>query len=29
MKELVVKLNAAWAVFAEKADKNLAGNKSH
>jgi hypothetical protein len=29
MKELVEKLNAAWAVFAENADKNLAGNKSH
>lgn len=29
MKELVEKLNAAWAVFAENAEKNLAGNKSH
>jgi hypothetical protein len=29
MKELVEKLNAAWAVFAENADKQLAGNKSH
>jgi hypothetical protein len=28
MKELVEKLNAAWAVFAENADKQLAGNKS-
>ena len=28
MKELVEKLNAAWAVFAENADKNLAGNKA-
>ena len=25
MKELVEKLNAAWAVFAENADKNLQG----
>ena len=29
MKELVEKLNAAWAVFAENAEKNLEGNKSH
>ena len=29
MKELVEKLNAAWAVFSENADKNLQGNKSH
>ena len=29
MKELVEKLNAAWAVFAENADQNLEGNKSH
>ena len=29
MKELVEKLNAAWAVFAENADKQLAGNESH
>ena len=29
MKELVEKLNAAWAVFAENAEKNLAGNKSN
>ena len=29
MKELVEKLNAAWAVFAENADKNLQGVKSH
>ena len=29
MKELVEKLNAAWVVFAENADKNLQGNKSH
>jgi hypothetical protein len=28
MKELVEKLNAAWAVFAENADKHLAGNKA-
>ena len=28
MKELVEKLNAAWAVFAENADKTLAGNKA-
>ena len=28
MKELVEKLNAAWAVFAENADKNLQGNKA-
>ena len=28
MKELVEKINAAWAVFAENADKNVAGNKS-
>ena len=28
MKELVEKLNAAWAVFAEHADKQLAGNKA-
>ena len=27
MKELVEKINAAWAVFAENADKQLAGNK--
>lgn len=27
MKELVEKINAAWAVFAENADKNLEGNK--
>ena len=29
MKELVEKLNATWAVFAENADKQLVGNKSH
>ena len=29
MKELVEKLNAAWAVFAENADKQLAGDASH
>ena len=29
MKELVEKLNAAWAVFAENAEKNLAGNSRH
>ena len=29
MKELVEKLNAAWAVFAENADKNLQGHTSH
>ena len=28
MKELVEKLNAAWAVYAENADKQLAGNKA-
>ena len=28
MKELVEKLNAAWAVFAENADKQLAGHKA-
>ena len=28
MKELVEKLNAAWAVFAENAEKNLEGNKA-
>lgn len=28
MKELVEKLNAAWAVFSENADKQLAGNKA-
>lgn len=28
MKDLVEKINAAWAVFAENADKNLEGNKS-
>ena len=28
MKELVEKINAAYAVFAENADKQLAGNKS-
>ena len=28
MKELVEKLNAAWAVFAENADKQLLGNKA-
>ncbi len=28
MKELVEKLNAAWAVFAENAGKNLEGNKA-
>ena len=28
MKELVEKLNAAWAVFAENAEKNLKGNKA-
>lgn len=28
MKELVEKINAAWAGFAENADKNLAGNKA-
>jgi hypothetical protein len=28
MKELVEKLNAAWAVFVENADKQLVGNKS-
>lgn len=28
MKELVEKINAAWAVFAENADKQLAGNKA-
>ena len=28
MKELVEKLNAAWAVFVENADKNLQGNKA-
>ena len=27
MKELVEKLNAAWAVFAENADKNLQGKQ--
>ena len=29
MKELVEKLNAAWAVFAENADKTRQGNTSH
>ena len=29
MKELVEKINAAWAVFAENADKQLAGEMSH
>lgn len=28
MKELVEKINAAWAIFAENADKQLAGNKA-
>ena len=28
MKELVEKINAAWAVFAENADKNLEVNKA-
>ena len=28
MKELVEKINAAYAVFDEKADKQLAGNKA-
>ena len=28
MKELVEKINAAWAVFAENADKQVAGNKA-
>lgn len=28
MKELVEKINAAWVVFAENADKQLAGNKA-
>ena len=28
MKEWVEKLNAAWAVFAENADKQLQGNKA-
>ena len=28
MKELVEKLNEAWAVFAENADKQLVGNKA-
>lgn len=28
MKELAEKINAAWAVFAENADKQLAGNKA-
>lgn len=28
MKELVEKINAAWAVFAENADKQLAENKA-
>ena len=28
MKELVEKINAAWAVFAGNADKHLAGNKA-
>ena len=28
MKELEEKINAAWAVFAENADKQLAGNKA-
>lgn len=28
MKELVEKINAAYAVFAENADKQLAGNKA-
>jgi hypothetical protein len=29
MKELVEKINDAYAVFADNADKQLAGNKSH
>lgn len=28
MKELVEKINAIWAVFAENAEKNVAGNKA-
>ena len=28
MKELVEKINATWAVFAENAEKNAAGNKA-
>ncbi|MBE6238375.1 MAG: histone H1 [Bacteroidales bacterium] len=28
MKELVEKINAKWAVFAENAEKNVAGNKA-
>ena len=28
MKELVEKINAAYAVFAENAEKNVAGNKA-
>jgi hypothetical protein len=28
MKELIEKLNTAWAVFAENADKQLVGNKA-
>lgn len=28
MKELVEKINAAWAIFAENADKQLAGVKA-
>lgn len=28
MKELVEKINATWAVFAENAEKNVAGNKA-
>ena len=28
MKELVAKINATWAVFAENAEKNVAGNKA-
>ena len=28
MKELVEKINATWAVFAENAEKNVVGNKA-
>lgn len=28
MKELVEKINATWVVFAENAEKNVAGNKA-
>lgn len=28
MKELVEKINATWAVFAENVEKNVAGNKA-